>query len=235
MMKKIPLLLLPGLLSDADVFQYQAAHLQNVEIIIPNLNQADSPEKMVEAALHQAPTYFALAGHSMGGWVALEIMKHASERVLGLALINTTALPDSPEKYQARKAMIAQAETGDYAPLIDKLVKAFVYKTDIADSARSMFERNQLAFIAQEKAMLKRDDCIEVLGRITCPTLIVHAQNDANFHIEDSELLAEKIKSAQLSVIENCGHMSPMEAPLELTQLLQNWLSHLSDPSSRKA
>lgn len=223
-MKKIPLILLPGLVSDAEVFAHQTEHLENVEILIPDLNHADSPEKMVKAVLDIAPPYFSLGGHSMGGWVALEIMKQAPKRVLRLALINTTALPDSPEKYEARNNMILQAEKDDYAPIIDILVKAFVYKSEVVKPARAMFERNKSAFINQEKAMLKRGDCLQILNAITCPTLIIHAENDANFNLEDSQLLVEKIKSSRLSTIQNCGHMSPMEAPKEVTALIQAWL-----------
>lgn len=226
-MKKMPLVLLPGLVSDAEVFAHQREHLQNVQIFIPDLNQADSPEKMVEAVLKIAPPNFALAGHSMGGWVALEIMKHSPERVLKLALLNTTAMPDNLEKKNARVSMISKAKNGDYNSILDKLMKAFVYNMKIADQARAMFERNQSAFINQETAMLNRTDCIEVLRTIACPTLIIHAEKDANFNLRDSELLANKIKSSTLSIVRNSGHMSPMEADHAVTSQLQIWLEQV--------
>lgn len=228
-MKKLALILLPGLLSDAEVWAHQIRHLSDLsDIIIPDLNNASSPEEMVEAVSKIAPPYFALAGHSMGGWVALEVMKHFPERIVGLALLNTTALPDSAEKHRAREAMILQAENGNYSEIIDKLISAFIHNTAVIPKAKIMFERNKLAFINQEKSMLQREDCLAVLENISTPTLIIHAENDLNFNLTDSQLLADKIKSATLSIINNCGHMSPMEAPEKVTSLMRLWFENLT-------
>lgn len=227
-MTKIPLVLLPGLLCDQQVWSHQRQHLsQKADIIIPNLNHAATPQAMVNAVLTIAPPYFALAGHSMGGWVALEVFKHSPNRVLGLALLNTTAQPDSIEKQAARRTMIQQAEKKDYPPIIDRLMKSFIYNTRMADEMKSMLERNQHALISQEKAMIQREDCIAILETITCPTLIVHSEYDAIFHYPDSQLLAEKIKHACFSIIKNCGHMSPIESPQEVTQLMTLWLDKI--------
>lgn len=224
-MKKIPLLLLPGLLSDAEVWSYQSTNLSDIaNIMVPDLNHATTPQEMVAAALNSAPEYFALAGHSMGGWVALEVMKQASERVLGLALLNTTALPDNKEKHEARLRMISEYENGAFASIIEKLLNAFVYNSDIRNQVKSMFERNQSAFVNQEKAMFMRGDCKGILGAISCPTIVIHSRNDMNFKLEDSQLLAAEIKNATLSIIENCGHMSPMESPQDVAELMRVWL-----------
>ncbi len=224
-MNKMALVLLPGLLSDAAVWEYQSHQLDGkTDIIIPNLNQADSPEKMVDAVLEVSPLHFNLAGHSMGGWLALEIMKRCPKRILKLALLNTTPLPDSVEKHEARKAMIQQAGKGNYELIIDKLMNTFIYNRKVAENVMSMFERNKLAFINQEKAMLKRGDCLAVLKHISCPTLIIHSENDANFNFSDSQLLAENIPHSTLAIIKNCGHMSPIESPKEVTELMQIWL-----------
>src|SRR6185437_6909143 len=99
-MIKLPLLLLPGLLCDATLWVHQQNHLSDLaDIIIPDLSQASSPDEMVESVLNVAPPYFIMVGHSMGGWVALEVMKKYSEKILGLGLLNTTALPDSKQKH----------------------------------------------------------------------------------------------------------------------------------------
>jgi len=224
LMIKFPLLLLPGLLCDAEVWAYQIRVLANfADIYIPNLNNATSPDEMVASVLHHAPDYFVLAGHSMGGWVALEVMKHCPERVLGLALLNTTAFPDSKEKQEARKSMIIEAQKGEYKKIIDKLMKLFVYNTKVFDEVRTMLERNQSAFMHQEKAMMARADCIDVLENITCPTLIIHSENDAVFHFEDANLLATKIKNSTFHIIKKCGHMSPMESKEEVSYFMKNW------------
>lgn len=228
-MAKLPLILLPGLLCDAAVWSYQQTHLSDlVDIIIPDLNHAATPDEMVASVLNVAPPYFALAGHSMGGWVALEVMKKSSARVLGLGLLNTTALPDSNEKYQFRQDMILQARSGNYAPIIEKLMKLFIYNETVSHEVRMMLQRNLTAFINQENAMSVRAECLSVLDRITCPTLIVHATHDAIFTLQDSQLLATRIKRATFAVIENCGHMSPMESPEDVNKLLRVWLNIVS-------
>ena len=227
-MDKLPLLLLPGLLCDAEVWSHQRDHLSPfADVIIPDLNQAASPHDMVTAALKNAPTYFAMAGHSMGGWVALEIMKDSPERVKGLALLNTTAHPDSKEKHASRQAMIAQAIKGDYSSIIDKLMTLFVYNTAVTHRVKLMLERNIHAFINQETAMIQREDCMNVLDTITCPTLIIHSNHDAIFNLDDSRTMALKIKHATFSILENCGHMSPMESPEDVTQQMEQWLERI--------
>lgn len=229
-MAKVPLLLLPGLLCDKDVWSYQQVHLSHmVDIIIPDLNHAMTPNEMVESVLNNAPQNFILAGHSMGGWVALEVMKQHSHRVLGLALLNTTALPDSQEKREARNTMIMQAEQGNAAVIIDKLISLFVYQKAVTRKVRPMFARNISAFINQENAMLQREECMTILKLISCPTLIIHATEDAVFHFEDSEILRSNINNATLAVIKNCGHMSPMESPQEVTRLMTLWLHKIQN------
>lgn len=226
---KLPLLLIPGLLCDADTWSYQSHHLSDIaDIIIPNLNNATTPQEMVASALQAAPLHFALAGHSMGGWVALEVVKQCPERVLGLCLLNTTAMPDSKEKHNARQSMISSVSKGDTNFIIEKLMQLYIHNNDAYLSVKKMLKRNINALINQEQAMLQREDCIKVLDTITCPTLIIHSANDAIFQYTDSAFLATKIKHATFSTIENCGHMSPMESPEQVTQLIRLWLKTLS-------
>lgn len=224
-MDKLPLILLPGLLSDATLWSYQCSHLSDItNIIIPDLNHASTPDEMVAAALVNAPDYFALAGHSMGGWVALEIIRRHPKRVLALGLFNTSALPDSKEKHHARQSMILEAEKNNFSTILNKLIDLFVYNKAVINQVTMMCERNISAFINQEKAMMMRRDLINMLDIITCPTLIIHSENDAIFNLQDSQLLKQHIKHATLSVIKNCGHMSPIESPDIVTQLMKAWL-----------
>ena len=108
---KNPLVLLPGLSSNKRLWQHQVRYLNDIASIqiIPAVQ--DTPEKMVQVILDEAPPRFALAGHSMGGWLCLEFMRAASSRVTQLCLINTTARMDSEEKTNRRKTMIQKAET----------------------------------------------------------------------------------------------------------------------------
>lgn len=219
------LLLLPGLLCDAAIWLNQVNELSDVaNIIIPDLTHADTPEKMVAYALKQAPDQFALAGHSMGGWVALEIMKTAPNRVTKLCLANTTAKPDSPAKATARQQMIMQAENGEYDAIIRSLANAFVYRKEYLPPVTAMLSRNQDALIPQECAMLARKDCLSILNKITCPTLIIHAEQDAVFNLDDSQQLANTIPNAILAIIKQAGHMSLIEQPEEFNAHMRNWL-----------
>lgn len=224
-MSRPTLILLPGLLCDASVWQHQIDHLHHeMEIIVPDLGHASTPEQMVAAALETAPPIFMLAGHSMGGWVALEIMKTTPQRVTKLCLANTTAKPDTQEKAQARREMIALAKQGDYDTIIERLTHAFLYQQQFAPTVKSILHRNQDALIRQEQAMLARGDCIDVLKTIKCPTLVIHAAQDKVFTQADCSQLISSIRGAQLEIIDDAGHMSLIEQPEKVTAALRNWL-----------
>lgn len=219
------LLLLPGLLCDATVWQRQADHIgKSINIIVPDLTHASTPQEMVTAALALAPPSFLLAGHSMGGWVALEIMKSAPERVEKLCLINTTAKPDSTEKSLARREMIALTQQGAFDTVVERLANGFVYQKNLLPRVKTMLRHNQDAFISQETAMLLRGDCIAVLEKISCPTLIIHSVKDTIFNMSDAELLHRSIKGSTLQLLENAGHMSMMEQPDKVTEWMLGWM-----------
>ncbi|OGT63031.1 MAG: hypothetical protein A3E85_05050 [Gammaproteobacteria bacterium RIFCSPHIGHO2_12_FULL_45_12] len=219
------LLLLPGLMCDASVWRDQINHLrQFVNIIVPDLSRASTPQAMVAAVLHVAPDSFLLAGHSMGGWVALEVMRHAPGRVQKLCLANTSAQLDSPEKAQARRDMINEAEQGRTAPLIDQLARRFVYQKACLPAVKSILFRNQHALIPQERAMLMREDCVPLLQTIACQSLVIHSVEDAIFGVSDSEQLVSHMLDAELVIIKKAGHMSLMEQPEAFTNALLAWL-----------
>lgn len=224
-MKKISLVLIPGLLCDQEVWSHQCHLLSDIaSIIIPNLNHQENPQQMIQSVLGIAPHHFALAGHSMGGWIALEIMKKSPERVLGLALLNTTAFPDSEEKHATRKKLIKMAQDKDFSSIIETLATTFVYNTQVKNQVKLMLTRNASTLIDQETAMLQREDCIAVLNTIICPTLIIHSAQDSVFNFKDSHYMATHIGHAKFVTIENCGHMSPLEAPQEVSRLMRSWL-----------
>ncbi len=219
---KIPLVLLSGLLSDSTLWQHQIAHLQDIAAITAISSAQNSPQKMVQAILEQAPPLFCLAGHSMGGWLALEVMRHAPSRVLRLCLLNSTARPDSAEKAWRRKNMIRKVREGAFEEVVDAIVNRFVYNPQAVKQVKNMFmSQGKEAFIAQQEAMLMREDCLLLLPNIACPTRVVHAAQDQNFILEEQQELATLIPNAALSIIENCGHMSPMEQPEAVTAILR--------------
>ncbi len=222
-----PLVLVPGLLSNERVWEHQVHHLRDVtdlQIFCPTQNH---PDKMVEALLNAAPPTFALAGHSMGGWLCLEILRAAPSRVAKLCLLNTSARDDSQEKRARRQEMIARSKNGAFRTILQETLGFFTYNPLVRPAVEAMFlEVGCQTFIDQEEAMLLRKPCQSILPTIRCPTLILHAAQDQNFTLEENLELAEKIPHAKLAIVEDCGHMSPMEMPQAITSWLRFWLSY---------
>lgn len=224
-MNNVPLILLPGLLSDHTVWEHQIIHLNEVApIIVPDLAMASTPEAMIDAVLKVAPEQFYLAGHSMGGWVALEVIKQCPDRVKKLCLLNTAAGLDDEKKRENRQRMIAAVEQGDIETIIGQLTTLFTFNQHVYMRVEQMFRRNIKSFINHEKAMMLRQDHLPYLGLIKCPTWVVHARHDKVFSLQHSEALLAGIKHAKLAIVEDCGHMSPIEMPQAITALLRFWL-----------
>jgi pimeloyl-ACP methyl ester carboxylesterase len=180
-MKNLHLFLLPGLLNDARLWQHQVLGLSNMaHASVADLTEADSISSLASAALAQASAeHFALAGLSMGGYVALEIMRQAPERVLALALLDTTARPDTPQATEGRRNLMQLAET-NFPAVIDTLLPRLVHPSRLNDAsivevitamANSVGKE---AFIRQQRAMIGRIDSRPFLHQIKCR---VHSQN----------------------------------------------------------
>lgn len=224
---KTPLVLISGLLSNQFLWSHQLEHLNSdaaIQVISP---WQDTPSKMVQTILEEAPDHFALAGHSMGGWLCLEVMRAAPSRVIKLCLLNTTAKPDHEEKKAKREEMIQRAENGQFCEIVNEITEHFVFNSRVKDEVKQMFlSIGEEVFIQQEKSMLMRKECQSILPLITCPTLVIHAARDNVFSFEEHKELVEHIPSAQLAVVEDSGHMSPLEMPQAITALLKYWLTY---------
>lgn len=224
---KTPLILLSGLSSNNFLWQYQVCHLNDIasiQVISPSQN---TPEKMIQAILEESPPSFALAGHSMGGWLCLEVMRAAPLRVNKLCLLNTTARMDSAEKKIRREEMILKAKKGQFQEIADNMAEHFVFNPLVKSDVKKMFlEVGKEVFIHQQEAMLKRSECQSILSHITCPTLVIHAAQDKNFSLEEHWELTDQIQNAKLTIVEDAGHMSPVEMPQAITSLMRLWLSY---------
>lgn len=224
---KTPLVFISGLLSNASLWEHQYKHLNDIasiHIISPTEN---TPDKMVETILKKAPETFALAGHSMGGWLCLEVMKAASSRISKLCLLNTTSRMDSEEKKNRRQQMILNAQTGKFQTVVEEIADLFVFNTAIKNNVKNMFlKAGKEAFIAQQESMIRRKESKSILPTISCPTLLIHAVQDKNFSLEEQRELASQIKESKLAIVEDSGHMSPMEVPQAITALLRFWLTY---------
>ena len=231
MTQKIPLVLLPGLLCDAALWRAQVEGLGVVaEPLVIDLTRDDSLGGMARRALAAAPPSFALAGLSMGGYVAQEIMRQASERVSKLALLDTSARADTPEQTARRRGLIELSEKGEFKGVTPRLLPLLIHPArhedkPLTDVVTGMAERvGKEAFLRQQKAIMGRPDGREDLRRIACPTLVLCGRQDALTPLALHEEIAGLVPGAKLQVVDDCGHLSTLEKPLTVTAALRQWL-----------
>lgn len=228
------LVFLPGLLNDARLWQHQILALADVSHpMVADITGADSMSTLASAVLEQAPTgQFALAGLSMGGYVALEIMRQAPERVAGLALLDTSARPDTPEASENRRRLIQLADK-DFPTVVDTLLPKMVLPAHLKnDSIAGVFKAMAMsvgkdAFVRQQRAIISRIDSRPHLERITCPTLVLCGRDDAITPVEVHQEIVGKIPTSRLSIVDDCGHLSALEQPKAVTESLKKWLQSL--------
>ena len=234
-MSNFPVYALPGLLNDERLWQHQSAGLSSRHpFFTAHLTGHDSIASLAAAALARAPApRFALAGLSMGGYVALEIMRQAPERVIALALLDTNARPDSPQATELRHSLMTLAQT-DFKAVIDSLTPRLVHPSRLSDKSvvnvitEMAHSVGVDAFLRQQTAIMNRIDSRPFLHAIGCPTLVLCGREDLLTPLELHEEMASSIPGAKLVVIEQCGHLSALERPQQVTQALQAWLSDAS-------
>jgi pimeloyl-ACP methyl ester carboxylesterase len=226
------LYLLPGLLCDATVWAAQIAGLADItDIRTPDFLGQDSITGMAHAVLATAPARFAVAGHSMGARVALEIIRLAPERVTRLALLDTGTHPPAPGEPEKRQILIDVANNEGMGALADRWLPPMVHPDRVNDAdfmagLRAMVLRATPAIYAgQIKALLGRPDAAPLLPSITCPVLIGVGRQDAWSPPAQHAPMAEAIPHARYVIFENSGHMAPLEAPEEVTMALRDWLA----------
>lgn len=230
-MNRPTLVLLPGLLNDERLWQGQSAAFSDlVDSHVADLTAEDSIPDLAESVLSTAPTErFLLAGLSMGGYVALEIMRRAPERVAALALLDTSARPDSPESSENRRALMDLAER-DFPAVVEKLLPLMFHREPgEGDRMMALFtamahQAGPEVFMRQQKAIMRREDSRLTLHRIECPTLVLCGRNDKVTPVEVHQEIAGGIHGAHLTVIEECGHLSPLEQPEGVSDTMHRWL-----------
>ena len=230
-MEKQNLVLVPGLLCDAAMWEHQRRYLSEVaEIKIADVTRFETMVGMAEAVLAMAPERFALAGLSMGGYVSLEIMRRASNRVTKLALLDTSARPDTEEQSRRRQHFIQLTKEGRFNEMIATLLALLVHPDRMQDErlCNDIKEMNRRVgpevFMRQQAAIIGRQDSRNDLSTMRCPTLILCGRQDALTPLEVHEEMSSRIPKARLAVVEDCGHMSTMERPQAVTALLRDWL-----------
>lgn len=229
---QVPIVLIPGLMCSPRLYAGQIPELWRFgPVTVASHRGADSVKEIAGQILASAPPRFSLAGLSMGGYVALEIMRQAPERVARLALVDTSARPDTPDKTQARRDQIALAEAGRLREVADILYPRWVGPArrddpELRNTVRQMAdETGAEAFIRQQTAIMNRPDSRPGLGEIDCQTHLVVGVDDEVTPLDCSEEMAEAIPGARLLVIPDCGHLSALEQPRIVTRALTAWLS----------
>ena len=226
------LILVPGLLCDQALWAHQQAHLGEAAATttVADMTQAESVTDMAASILAQATPAFALAGLSMGGYVCFEILRQAPERVTQLALLDTTHQADTEKRKTARRAIIDLSRRGKFKGVTPRLLPDFIHPDRLGDQTltqtiRDMAERVGVdAFIRQQTAILGRPDSSGQLGAITCPTLVLCGRQDKLIPLEVHREMAGAIPGARLAIIEDSGHLPPLERPQAVTALLRDWL-----------
>jgi pimeloyl-ACP methyl ester carboxylesterase len=230
---KLALVLLPGLLLDARLWQAQIEGLGGrAAPWVADLTRDDTIAGMAHRVLADAPAgRIALCGLSMGGYVAMEIVRLAPERVARLALLDTQAIPETPEATERRLTQVRLAKGGKLALVVARLLPLELYGPQLEDSRlRELRKAMALsvgtdAFLRQIAAIMGRPDARGTLAAIACPTLVLCGEHDLLTPPARHEEMAAAIRGSTLVSVPACGHLSTLEKPLEVNRALSAWLS----------
>jgi len=225
-----PLVLLPGMMCDGRLFGPQIAAFSGRALHLAPMVGAVTVQALAAQILADAPPRFALAGLSMGGIVAMEIMVQAPDRVTHLALLDTNPRAETLEVQARRAPQIAKVQAGGLEAVMREEMKPN-YLTDgpncgaildlCMDMARNL---GPVAFVNQSLALRDRPDQQATLSRVTVPTLILCGRQDALCPVERHELMHALIPHSTLHIVENAGHLPTLEQPDLTTAALRHWL-----------
>lgn len=232
MSENLPIILIPGLGTSPRTYSSILPELwKHGSVTLANQTKENSIEATAKQILAEAPPRFALIGHSMGGYIAFEILRQAPDRVSKLALLNTSARPDTDEAKKKRKVQIAKAEQGKFSEIIEDTLPAFVHPKHKDDKslqeiiAAAHNDAGVDAYIRQQTAILARKDSRSNLKNINIPTLVLSGDEDKLIPRETSEEIAAAIAGAKLVIVPQSGHMSPLEQPQAVIKDLAEWLN----------
>lgn len=227
----LPIVLVPGLACSPRIYAPQIPDLWRVAPVhLANHARGGDMAAIARRILAEAPLRFALAGHSMGGYIVLEMVRQAPERIARLALLSTSARPETPEATERRRGLIAEVKAGGYHKVMEGLFGKFVHPSRVNDAnlRKIVFDMaddvGPDAFVWQLEAIMTRADSRPTLAQIKCPTLVLTSDTDNMVPNEFSTELAKGIAGAKLVTIPDCGHLPQLEKPQTMTEALLDWL-----------
>jgi pimeloyl-ACP methyl ester carboxylesterase len=208
------------------------------EVRVANNGETDSLGALAESIIAHAPPRFALAGHSMGGRIALEVARRVPERLLGLALLDTGYEALAPGKAGEREAagrhaLLTMARREGMRAMARTWLQGMVYPSRLTDvelvePILDMFERRTPELFAlQIKGLLTRPDATSVLQSLQCPALVLCGREDEWAPPSRHDVMARMIRHSTLEIIPDCGHMSTLERPQAVNQAFRRWLESI--------
>jgi pimeloyl-ACP methyl ester carboxylesterase len=231
MREPLPILLVPGLNCSARLYADQVPALWRFgPVQIADHTRADSMTAIAGGILNDAPRRFALIGLSMGGYIALEIVRQAPDRVAKLALLDTGARSDTPEQTERRHRLIGLTQAGRFAEVPDILFPLLVHRNRHGDAKLKEINRRMAqetgpeAFVCQQHAIMGRTDLRPSLPAIRCPTLVLIGDGDELTPLPLSQEMAAGIPGARLVIVPDSGHLSTLEQPDAVNKVLIDWL-----------
>lgn len=227
-----PLVLLPGVMCDARLFRPQIEVFSRERAVtVAPISMGERIEEIASGLLDQLPHRFALAGHGLGGSVALELIRRAPDRISRLCLVATDAQADTPQIAAGREELIIGAQTGR----LDEVMRKLVGSDALAPGLQRIPLLNDLLamaadmgpelFVRQMRALQRRPDQQGLLCRIKIPTSVICGAHDTLVPVRKQTFMAELIPGAVLTSVEHAGHFPTLEAPRTVTEAMRSWLS----------
>ncbi len=227
-----PLVFLPGMMCDARLFGPQIAALSaDTAVMVAPITHGERVEDIASNLLNQLPHRFALAGLSMGGIVAMELLRRAPERVSRIALMDTNPLAETPQVAAAREPQIVAAKAGRMLDVMrDEMKPNYLApgpaRTDVLNLVMDMAETlGPDVFVRQSRALQRRPDQQSTLRKCRIPALVLCGAHDALCPVKRHSFMAELLADAELVVLEEAGHLPPLEQPNATTEALRQWMT----------
>ena len=226
-----PLVLIPGTLCTSALWEHQYRSFSaDREVIIPDITRDASVKEMAERILNSVSGSFSLVGLSLGGIVAMEVMKEAPERVNKLALLDTNPYPPTKEQIELWNNQQKQVRAGGFEQMIsEQFLPSAVFQEHAGEGVKAVIRQmsrdvGEEGYFRQLEVNKTRPGAVDALSAVNCPSLVLAGRQDALCGPSMQEDLAKKIPGAALVLIDQCGHLSPLDQPEAVTSVLSYWL-----------